>query len=160
MASVPPNEPRAEGQARILREILDYELKRKDRGQEWSLLEGGIDELRTDFLQLVDYLGGSHRDYLQQLVKDYGIVLLDATELAEYKQRGPELPETSVWLGALVEPRMEEFWYFVICLCRRLQRGEHRLSANDAYWLGLVDEVLGANLPCIRLVFEHSPPAA
>lgn len=158
LATVPENEPRVEVEARILREILDYELKRKDRGEEWSLLEGGIDDLRTDFLQLLDYLGGSHRSYLQQLVKDYGIVLLDAEELAEFKQRGQDAPDTGVWLQAIVEPRMEEFWYFVICLCRRLQRGENRLSAKDAYWLGLVDEVLGAGLPCIRLVYERSAP--
>ncbi len=160
LATVPENEPRVEVEARILREILDYELKRKDRGEEWSLLGGGIDDLRTDFLQLLDYLGGSHRSYLQQLVKDYGIVLLDPDELAEFKRRGPDAKETVAWLHTIVEPRMEEFWYFVICLCRRLQRGENRLSAKDAYWLGLVDEVLGAGLPCIRLVYERSSSLA
>ena len=156
LANLPENEPRVEVEARILKAILDYELKRKDRGQEWSLHDGGIDELRTDFLQLVDYLGGSHRTYLQQLIKDYGVMLLDAAELAEFKQRGPDLPDSAQWLAALVEPRMEEFWYFVICLCRGLQRGEHSLSAKDAYWLGLVDEVLGSDLPCIRLLYEQT----
>ena len=32
---------------------------------------------------------------------------------------------------------------------------ENRLTAEDGYWLGLVDEVVGARLPSLRLVVEN-----
>ena len=50
---------------------------------------------------------------------------------------------------------IEPLWYFVVALCRLLQQGENRLTAVDAYWLGLVDEVVGARLPSLRLIAEN-----
>ncbi len=42
-------------------------------------------------------------------------------------------------------------------LCKRLQQSENILSAEDAYWHGIVDEVLGSQLPCVREVTEYTP---
>jgi len=49
---------------------------------------------------------------------------------------------------------------FFIALCHALQEGENELTAIDAYWLGLVDEVVGEHLWTIRLMeeFEPDPP--
>lgn len=33
------------------------------------------------------------------------------------------------------------------------------MSAVDAYWLGLIDEVVGTDLPCLRLIVEYAPDA-
>jgi hypothetical protein len=35
-------------------------------------------------------------------------------------------------------------WCFALVLCHQLLSGENRLSSHDAYWLGLVDEIVGA----------------
>jgi hypothetical protein len=32
---------------------------------------------------------------------------------------------------------------FFVAVCHALQEGENELTATDAYWLGLVDEVVG-----------------
>lgn len=39
-------------------------------------------------------------------------------------------------------------------MCHALQEGENELSATDAYWLGLVDEVVGEELWNLRLLYE------
>jgi len=46
--------------------------------------------------------------------------------------------------------RLYPAWLFARILCRCLARGEHRIPAVDAWWLGLVDEVEGTPL-CRRL---------
>lgn len=48
--------------------------------------------------------------------------------------------------------------------CHFLQEGENTLSALDAFWLGLIDEVIGESQSCPRLFSEfrpdEEPPAA
>jgi hypothetical protein len=46
---------------------------------------------------------------------------------------------------------------FFVALCHALQEGENELTAIDAYWLGLVDEVVGENLWTIRIMEEFTP---
>jgi hypothetical protein len=58
-----------------------------------------------------------------------------------------------------MESLMESLWHFVYALCKRLQQSENRLSACDAYWLGIVDEVLGTDLSCVREMVENAPQA-
>ncbi len=155
-AGPPPTEEAdsspAAGQIRIAHALLDYELARTDRPTGWSLLDGGLDEIRRHFLQLADFVAGEHNQHRQRLVEDYGFAMLTEQERV---QMGA-LPETerAAWLAERAEPRMAEFWYFVVCLSRRLQNGENGFSAEAAYWLGLVDEVLGSGLPCMRLILE------
>jgi hypothetical protein len=38
-----------------------------------------------------------------------------------------------------------------------LQEAENPLTPEDAFWLGLVDEVMGANLPTLRRMLERFP---
>ena len=53
---------------------------------------------------------------------------------------------------------MEPMWSFFVALCHALQEGENELTARDAYWLGLADEVMGEKgLPCMRMFAEYSP---
>jgi hypothetical protein len=44
---------------------------------------------------------------------------------------------------------------YAITLSHNLFVGENRLTALDAYWLGIVDEIKGKKLPCERLVTEE-----
>ena len=60
-------------------------------------------------------------------------------------------------LESVLELRLEYIFpfYFVVSLFRLLQQGEFYLTPRDAYWLGIVDEVIGdTDLPCPRLLLE------
>jgi len=149
-----PPETSAEAQIRFLKALLDYELSRADRPENWTLLQGGFDEIRQHFLQFADFLAGEHTDHRERLVRDYGTFMLSKAELTHFQTLASDSKESAEWLNEKASPRMAEFWYFVLCLCRQLQRGENPFEAQAAYWLGLVDEVLGTDLPCMRLIFE------
>lgn len=150
-------ESAAELQVRLVKALLDYELARPGRPENWTLQNGGFEELRQHFLQLADYLVGEHNRHRERLVRDYGAFMLSKSELVEYRRLSENPDEATKWLHEKAEPRMAEFWYFVLCLCRRLQRGENPFDAIAAYWLGMVDEVLGSELPCNRHIFENRP---
>ena len=53
------------------------------------------------------------------------------------------------------KPILQPMLSFFIALCHALQEGENELTATDAYWLGLVDEVIGDDdLWNLRLLYE------
>ena len=44
-----------------------------------------------------------------------------------------------------------------MALCHVLQQGENQLTGTDAFWLGLIDEVVGVkDLPSLRLMIEFA----
>jgi ATP-dependent protease ClpP protease subunit len=145
----------AQMEVQVLKLILDYELNR-ERDYEWSLSRGGLFEVERDFNVFIDYFLGEYRGHLEALIPELGDLFLDDKELAEWKGL-KEKPDTEKveWLKTKVESKMHPLWYFVVSLFRLLQQGEFTLTPRDAYWLGIVDEVIGASdLPCPRLVLE------
>jgi hypothetical protein len=77
--------------------------------------------------------------------------MLSQIELIEDEvQRIEELVE-------MVRPMLQPIWSFFVALCHALQEGENRLTATDAYWLGLADEVIGENLMSLRMFEEFKP---
>jgi ATP-dependent protease ClpP protease subunit len=156
------DEPWMHLEVRLAKALLDYELQRPDRPAQWSLSGAGWDEYRRHFFQFLDFFRGEHRRHYDYLLNAHGEFLLSQTELADYRSRQANPEEAKKWRDKIIGPRMSEFWYFVVCLCRRLQTGENEMSARAAYWLGLVDEVLGSDLFSPREVYENrvSPPPA
>lgn len=152
----------AKVEVEVLKHILDYELQR-ERDFPWMLSGGGFAEVERDFNQFIDYFLGEYRGHLVALIPDLGDLFLDDNELAEWK-RLKERPaeERTEWLKTTAGPKMHPLWYFVVSLFRLLQQGEFTLTPQDAYWLGIVDEVIGAtDLPCPRLLLESqlsTPP--
>ncbi len=143
--------------AKILREVLRLNLKRH-KDDEWELDEDGLGDLFSDFTLLRDYIVGEHVQHLPHLEQRFGPSLLEQDQFREFQelaQKGdPGLPK---WLNHRIGGRIRRFWFFAVCLCRFLQEGENPLSAQDAYWLGLVDEVLGTRLQGLRAVMESGP---
>jgi len=44
-----------------------------------------------------------------------------------------------------------------MALCHVLQQGDNHLTARDAFWLGMIDEVIGVKeLPSFRLLTEQA----
>jgi ATP-dependent protease ClpP protease subunit len=146
-------------EARLTKALIDIELKRTDLPDDWTFSSVGWEELQRHFFQVIDFFDGEHRRYHSLLLSTYGSMLLTKGELAEYRAMENDPAKAYAWLKENVGHRMSDFWYFVVCLCRRLQTGENEMPAEAAYWLGLVDEVIGSGLPCMRQVIESRRPA-
>jgi len=153
-AGIPENEPWVKTEAEMLKQLLEFELATKDVGK-WNLSEGGIDELALDFKSLADFLFGPHRAALEEHLDSFGILFLKPDEIETYQQFGNKPDEAKRWLRERAERIVDSMWYFVVSLCRLLQAGEYGLTATDAYWLGIVDEVIGERLPTLRLIAEN-----
>jgi nitrate/nitrite transporter NarK len=48
-------------------------------------------------------------------------------------------------------------WFLFVSFCRRLQSGDFPMTATEAYWLGLIDEVIGLDLRSPRILVENAP---
>lgn len=158
-ATFKSEDPMAAKQAEVLKLILDYELNRKQNEKDWLLSTGGLLEVEDDFNLFNDYFLGEYRNYLALLIPELGDLFLNDAELQEWKAMAKaEESQRDTWLKEKVEARIHPLWYFVVCLFRLLQQGEFNLTARDAYWLGIVDEVIGAlDLPTQRLILESQP---
>ena len=62
---------------------------------------------------------------------------------------------------AEVAPVLNHVWSFFVALCHALQEGEAELGATDAYWMGLIAEVIRLPLGSRRTMeeFKGSSPA-
>jgi len=147
--------PPSQLEAAILREVLAFEVENA-KSPDWSLSGGGMGQTTEDFRQLLDYLTGEHRGYIGRLLLEFGPLLVTDKQLPEFQSlESKSEEEKTAWLEANVKSVLEPLWYFTVCLCRLLQRGENSLTAEDAYWLGIVDEVVGSKLPSLRLLLEN-----
>ena len=92
------------------------------------------------------------------MAKRYGITFLTHEEFSEYQAVNEKSEEDGLaWRISKVTPRLKPFWYFTVRLCQQLQEGENRMSSTDAYWLGIVDEVVGTDLQGYRALMESIP---
>jgi ATP-dependent protease ClpP protease subunit len=48
-------------------------------------------------------------------------------------------------------------WFLFVFFCRQLQTGDFPMTATEAYWLGLIDEVIGLGLSSPRILVENAP---
>ena len=138
----------------VFRGILKHEVS-KLRQRNWRLDEEGCSQIVMDYLLLRDYELGKHRGSLGFVANMAGIPFLRPDEFKEFMKRHHESEKDALaWRLQVIMPRITPFWYFTVRLCQQLQEGENRLSPNDAYWLGAVDEVIGTDLAGYRAVME------
>lgn len=150
----------AKTEASRLKAIVDYEVSSNKKDKNWTFQGGGLNRLNDDFFLLSEHLASSENDRISQLCSQWGIFAISADEKVEI-DRAPEDQRNSL-LVKKVRPTLEPMWSFFVALCHALQEGENDLTAKDAYWLGLVDEVMGeAELPSMRVIAEYKddPPA-
>jgi ATP-dependent protease ClpP protease subunit len=93
-----------------------------------------------------------------RIFRTIGPLLLSRDKASEFSK----LPEEQC-RAFLTEHAFSEFdrlYTLALTIGYRLQRGENLLTAKDAYMLGMVNEIVGSQLPCLRLAREHanSPP--
>ena len=129
-----------EAQASVLKAIVDFEVTSNANNPSWNFRSGGLGRMVDDFFLLEEYIGNTNSDRLKEWCTSFGKWTLDAQQTAEVDR-----------------PILQPIWTFFVALCHALQEGENELTATDAYWLGLVDEVLGEDLFSIRELEEFQP---
>jgi hypothetical protein len=148
----------AETEAEVLKAIVNQKCQ-LHRKQAWLLSEGGLEDVIDDFNLLLDSFSGDRSKDLAKPIDLVGELFLTPKEKEEYElHRRMNDPQAShQWLVEHTTPRLRKLWFFYIFICRLLQRADRWLTPYDAYWLGLVHEVVGTNLPNLRILYENLP---
>ena len=107
-----------------------------------------------------EYISGFSGDRLKKWSADWGKYIVPAEIMNEINSIQDE-KERAKKMGENVATFVEPLTSFFAALCHALQEGENDLNAEDAYWLGLIDEVVGRDeLLCLRHFEEDkSAPA-
>jgi hypothetical protein len=148
-----------EFESRVLKGIINYKTK-FHRDDLWLLSEGGLAEVTNDFKLLLDFHYGSQRKNLDAFLYSLGELFFLQEERQEYEHLELDKDGRFVWMKERVEPRLQPLWYFAVSYCRLLQTADFVLDPEEAYWLGLVDEVSGSGLPNVREMVESLPASS
>lgn len=129
--------------------------------EDWRLSGQGLAEVSNDFYLLHDFHFGRQTQAVDRLVDIYGKIFLGASELRQHD----EIPATEQekrfdLVRQHAQPKIRPLWYFMVSLCRLLQSSDYLFGPEEAYWLGLVDEVPGSDLPNQRQFVEGQTPAS
>ncbi len=148
-----PNSP-AQVQADVIKAIVDFEVASNSSNSSWNFRNGGITGLVDDFFLLEEYIVNNDHARLKDWCTSFGRWSLNADQIEEVNSiaDADEKLERTV---ELVRPILQPVWTFFVALCHALQEGENELTAKDAYWLGLIDEVIGENLYTMRDLMEY-----
>ena len=139
-----------------LKAIIDFEVKSNRKNKGWTFETEGIQQLTDDFFLLNEYLRTSRSRRFQNLCVRWSDFLLTDQEIEEIAN----LPEADrpKKMVEKARPVLRPVWSFFVAFCHALQEGENDLTARDAFWLGLIDEVIGEEgLPSYRMISEYKP---
>jgi len=138
------------------KEVLDAVIAYKTqqyKGSAWRL-SGGIEEVTQDYQVFYDYHIGEHSSEEEAWIHRFGTLLLTDDSLKAHQmlpeETAEEQNEKAEWLMSKVGWKMKQLWYFCVSLARILQTDDFWLQPEEAYWLGLVDEVPGSQLLPLR----------
>jgi ATP-dependent protease ClpP protease subunit len=134
----------------LVRAIVDYRSRLHKEEADWLLSRTGMREVASDFNLIHDY--ASQTKDLDALLEVYGSLFLTQRQSAEFKSMCKE--EQKAFLESHAADKLEVLWYFVVSLFRLLQTKDYQLTPEEAYWLGVVDEVTGSGLQSDREMIE------
>ncbi len=144
----------AQFQADVIKAIVDFEVASNSSNSLWNFRNGGLTGLVDDFFLLEEFIVNNDHARLKDWCTSFGRWSLNAEQIAELDS----IAEPDARLERTVElvrPILQPVWTFFVALCHVLQEGENELTAKDAYWLGLIDEVIGEDLYTIRDLMEY-----
>lgn len=144
-------------QAVIIKAIVDFEVSGTSSNETQDFRFGGMRRLVDDFYLLNEYLTGNSNQKLDEWCTTFGRLFLTAEQQAEVDVITDDT-EKQKRLIEINKPILQPMLSFFTALCHALQEGENELTATDAYWLGLVDEVVGENTWNLRLLHEFVVP--
>jgi hypothetical protein len=146
----------ADSEGDILKGVIDFERKLNKKNPSWTFSDGGLVQLSDDFLLLKEYLSVYESARLREQCERWGNFFLTKQDHEEL-ETVPE-PDKEAWQIDKIKPMLRPVWLFFVSLCHALQEGEHELTPADAYWFGLIDEVMGdGSLLCMRDIVEAIP---
>jgi ATP-dependent protease ClpP protease subunit len=148
--------PAASFEALLLKCIVDHLVDNHKEEAEWSLRRAGFNKIEENFEILIDSHAERHKEQIQKLTNRWGEFFLEATEQSEFTAiiEG----DREAWLLDRVAHKIRSIWFLFVSICRLLQESDHYFSAEDAYWVGLIDEIIGRNdLPSPRTFVEFAP---
>lgn len=137
-------------QGEILKAVIDHKVQ-LHKGDGWLLSSKGMKEVSNDFTLMDDFYYGSQMRELQSFTV-YGQLLLKPSEVAELHGKTEDQHKDYVTQHA--GHKLKKIWYFVVSLCRLLQTKDYKLTAEEAYWMGVVDEIPGSGLQNDRELIE------
>jgi ATP-dependent protease ClpP protease subunit len=142
----------ADREAFLLKCLIDWE-RTQNTELDWRFRSEGLNAIREDFVLLADYEDGQHMANVEQRSREWGGFLLTPEQRIE-RDRLPQ-DQQAAYVLQNTKDRFRPVWHFLVSVCRALQQGENRLSAYEAYWLGLIDEVPGSPMASVREMLEN-----
>ncbi|MGH9599972.1 MAG: ATP-dependent Clp protease proteolytic subunit [Terracidiphilus sp.] len=118
-------------------------------------------DLESEYLILSDFFGKHHVGMVFRLLIRWGSDLLSPQEILQSK--GSTIPDPEKLSEGESSPidvagtLCTELWFLFVFFCRQLQTDDFPMTAIEAYWLGLIDEVVGLDLPSPRILVENAP---
>ena len=119
---------------------------------DWDLASENFSTLEQSFLHLREVIDGTYDQELVERVAEWGQLFMSPKDLRfdrRLSMSDLDNPKISAEYDRMVDrtsAKMEPLWSFTLTLCGLLNVGENPLTPNDAYWLGLIDEVVGTPL--------------
>lgn len=139
-----------ENEGEVIKQLVDLELE-EHAGKPFSFSKGGLSRLVSDATLLFETLYHSNSSFSPSRFLEWEKFFFTEGELAQDKNDLSEQDRLERF-----QQRLAPLWSFVLALCHVLHTDEFQLTAKDAYLLGLVDEILGDNLNCQRLLVESA----
>jgi ATP-dependent protease ClpP protease subunit len=152
IAAMPPRE----FELHVLKTILDFEAQQHSDDPNWRFGRRGIERIHDRLQLLRDKYSDHHSQMIDTLCARWPTSFLTPGQVHEISQRtDTEQPQLRQLAAA---NSIRPLWFFFVSVCRSLQMDDYWMSAEEAYWLGLIDEVVGrTDLPCPRLFLEYPP---
>ena len=148
--------PNLEDELILFNLLLAAKIKENPK---WRLTSEDFNDLEQDFLQMnaLAYFQDEALDWLLRLA-DLFMSPRDMQFFMKYTYEDTDNPKISKKCDEIVGrayDKIEPLWSFSLTLCRELMAGEHPISPEDAWWLGLIDEVLGSPSLTRRKIREN-----
>lgn len=143
-----------------IRAIIDFELAQNKSNVSWTFKEGGgLSKLVEDFYLIAEYIETQQSQRLKHWCLGLGRMSLSKEDKEEL-DKIPDEETRNAKLIEKVQPPTQPVLTFFIALCHALQEEDNELTATDAYWFGLVDEVWGNSDLFNGRLFEEFVPDA
>lgn len=120
--------------------------------------EARFNGMEAKFLLVRDFLAAHHREMIGTLQRRWWRDLLGSEDIQKAESPDPSTPEErAAQTVERITTRCFLLWFLFVFFCRQLQTDDFPMTATEAYWLGLIDEVIGLDLPSPRILVENAP---
>jgi hypothetical protein len=119
----------------------------------WDLASEDFVSLKRDFDFVSIAAAPTFQTELLEALGEHQALFMSSNDLRYFSKFEPNDLDSNPKLRARYDRAVERayaavkpLWFFIVALFRRLNVGENPITPDDAWWLGIVDEVLGTTL--------------